>query len=503
MDEEKIVREETQETQEIFTKQVKVKKLRIGPLIFIIFVVLIIIGCSTALFAYNRFINDPTKIFTKAINSIYDGFHDYIKDAQVTEDTYFNTEEESVSIEADIKVDGTFMNFNQLKDNLFKVYYGIDDKNDLMILSSKVQENDTDLIDGTFYFQGDKGYIESNTLFNNIYSMNLEEEEKENNNIDVNEIQDNLDIDSYSINDLDKTVKELKDALIASLDKDSMSISKEKIEVNDEKIEVNKISYKLNKESAKKLFSSLAQIVLDNEELVKNLSKILEVEKDKLIEALKEMQKDSFYDDFTNEDNTEFIIYTTGLTYKFVKAEILQENLKLELINYKDLEKITISDFKNNGVYEITSKTRNGIETITITYNKEQILKLIIKENSEDKLDIEFEIKSDDAKYKGRLIVEIKSNSDTEASASIKYNCDITSKTGSYDLKLDANLKVLVGTKIEANKLDKAIDVEKFKDEDTKKVVEVLKNIENSSFFKYFLELFGYNNSGVVQNPTI
>lgn len=498
MEEEKIPNEKNQE---IFTKQVKVRKIKIGPLIFIIIVVLILIGCSATLFTYNRFVNDPAKIFTKAINVIYKDFHTTLKDVQEMENTYFNVEDNSLSFEQDITLDGTFMNFNQLKDNIFNLYYGVDYKNELVTMRTSVKENDTNLLNGAFYFKEKKMYLESDTLFNNTYSTDLEENIFE--SINMKELYDSLDGNNYSINDLDNTVKELKDALIASLDKDSMSISKEQIEVNNEKIKTNKISYKLNKESTKKLFSSFAQIILDNEELLKNLSKILEVNKEELTNFFGELMDDKSYDDFTNEDNFEFIIYTTGFTYKFVKAEIIEEKAKLEFINFKETHKLTFNDFEENDIYEVNLKMRNGIATLLVTNNKEQIIKLVFKEYRNEKIDVEYEIKMDDAKFKGELISEVDSISKTGFSGTIKFTCDMKSGSESYDLKVISNYKSLVGTKIEANKLDKAIDMKDFKDEDAKKTEEALKNIENSNFYKYIQNLSNYNNPSVIQNPTI
>lgn len=475
-------------TQKIVVRK-KVRKLKTGPIIGIVIIVFIVTSLSSVLFAYNRFINDPEKIFTRAINIIYQNFHEYIKYAQKAENTYFNIEENSLSIEGNVNLDGTFMNFNQLDKTTFKTNYGLDYKNDLITFGTSIQENNTELIDAMFYFKGEKGYIESNTLFNNIYSTDLEENILK--NIDIKELQDSLDGENYSINDLDNTIKSLKDVLIASLDKDSMSIEKNEIEVNDEKIKVNKISYKLNKESTKKLFSSFAKIILDDEELLKNLSKIFNIDKENLINSLKELMNDEFYKDFTEDDNMEFAIYTTGLTYTFVKIEITDKDSKLELINYREIHKVSFTDFKNNDIYELNVKAHNEIVTITLTYNKEQRLKFIVKEITEEKINIAYEIKTNDAKFEGILILEATMATETEMKGSIKFSCDMNLGTESYDLKVDYNYKILVGTRIETNKLDKAIDIKDFKDDDLKKVKETITTIESSNLYKYILDLLG------------
>lgn len=495
---EETVSEEVVTNEEVVTKQVNVRKVKVGPLIGIIVAVVVLILAAAVLFTYNRFINNPVKIFERAINSMYDEFHNSLKDIEKTEDDYFNFEEEAINVEADLKLDGSFMNFYQLKDNVLKVNCGVDYKNDLISMGAKILENDKDLIDGNLYLKDKKFFLESN-LFNNIYSGDLDEDvfksEETNENI--------FDANSYSIKDLDNTVKKLKDALIDSLDKESMTKTQETIDVNDEKVDTNKVTYKLDKESTKKLFSSIAQIILDDEDLLNNLSKISGTSKEDLTKALEEVQKDEFYDDFTDEDNMEIAIYTAGLTYKFVKFEIVEKDGKIEYINYKETNKFIFNDIENNELYEVNFKIRNDVITITVTCNKEQIVKYVIKELTDDKLNIEFEINDGETKLDGGIIMELKTNTDTEASGTMTLTLDINSNTGKYDLKADVDFKVLVGTKVEDRKFDNAIDIKNFKDEDAKKAEEVLTNMENSNLYKYFIGLFAFNPSGLLTTPTI
>ncbi len=483
------------------TQFVTRRRLKVGPLIVIIMIVLLLVSCSVALFSYFRFVNDPAKIFSKAINNIYDVFHASIEDSIETETTYFNFDEISESIEADVKLDGSYMNFNKLKDNTFNINYGIDVKNDLFTFGAKVLENEKNILDGTMYFKGKKAYFESEALYNNIYSTDIEENLFE--SIDIDKIQEEFNANSYSIKDLDDTVRELKDALIKYLDKDSMKITKEKIEINGNKINVNKISYHFTKDSAKKLGFTFSEILLEKDDVLSNLSKILELDKEELKKTLKEMQTDDFYKDFNDDDNTDFIIYTTGITYKFVKAEIVDNQAKLELINDKDNIKISFTDFEKSDIYEINLKTKNEIVTITTTYNKEQIFKVVIKELSDNKVKLEYEMNTNGNKVKGYLIIELKSFSDTEAIGNFEFYCDLASSVESYDVKVNAEFKIMVGTRLEATKLDKAIDMKEIKEEDTKKMEKTLKDIEESNFYKYLLDLLGLATPTTPQNPTM
>ena len=163
----------------------------------------------------------------------------------------------------------------------------------------------------------------------------------------------------------------------------------------------------------------------------------------------------------------------------------------MELINYREIHKVSFTDFKNNDIYELNVKAHNEIVTITLTYNKEQRLKFIVKEITEEKINIAYEIKTNDAKFEGILILEATMATETEMKGSIKFSCDMNLGTESYDLKVDYNYKILVGTRIETNKLDKAIDIKDFKDDDLKKVKETITTIESSNLYKYILDLLG------------
>ena len=493
--------ENIENIEKIETKLVRKRKLKIKPLIIIIMIVLGIVMIASLLFTYFRFINDPTKIFTKTINSVYDEFHNNLDLLIETERSYFNFDDYSESIEADIKVDGSFMNFKDLKNNTFKVTYGADIKNDLVFYGAKVLEDDKDILNGTIYLKGTSGYLESNTFFDNIYSVETGENIFE--LIDFDQLKENYNTNTYSAEDFDNTILEIKNALIESLDKNNMKNTQEKLEINDETIKVNKVSYQFTKESTKKFLSSISDILLSKDDVITNISKIIVIDKEELIKTLKDFKEDAFYDDFTNEDNFEIAIYTTGFTYRFVKLELIHQDFKFEVSKFKDNTKVTFSDFKNTGVYEINCKIKNEIPTILVTYNKEQIAKYVIKENDKNKIHIEYELNDNGEKQKGYLKLQLDSNTETEAIGSVELYTDISTSSESYDLKVNADFKILVGTSIEAKKLDNAISMNDMKDEDVKKFEQALKDMEETNFYKYILNMLGLNGNDFLPNMTM
>lgn len=450
----------------------------------VIVIALVVLG-GGGFFAYKYFFakSTPTKTIKDAINDVY---NDFSSSLDKLEDKKINLSilEDSFKLEGDLELTGS--TFADLKNDKLNFNLGLDYKNEKLELSGKLLENNKNLVDGTMYVTNNHYYLKSDSLLNNLYDLG-EYDFKE--NFDLSELEDALNgVDIPSIEDIKFIVKELKDALLNSLNDDDFTQEKVELTINGNKYDVNKITYKINQANMMKLGTSLSKQLLNNDNLLNKLVQISGLNKDDIKSALEEMQETDFYEDIENE--IEFNIYTAGLTNSFVGAELTNESAMVAYYNYKDNAYVNVQSKDDDWQVEVVSKKEKDVYNVTVNYNsdnkKEEIAKLTVRSFTEEEIDLDYEINYDDVDLKGTLKITFNKVSDKEVNGNINFSISGKDEDGNnQDAGIKLSYKITTGEKIADIKTSNALSSSDLTEEELTKIQNKIEELKDTSIYKY------------------
>lgn len=454
------------------------KKKNIVPFIILAVIAFILIVGGIGYFTISK---NPTNVLKGAINNAYKDFSKELKKYDKKQ-IDFNILEDSFKVSGDVELSGSL--FKELNGEKLSYDMGLDYAKKKASIEAKINEDGKDLVDASVYFKDNKSYIKSNSLFNNIYDLGEAEFDEI---FDFSEFEDIINSTSNykapSVEDIDYVVKEFKDALIKSLDKDQMTKSKETLEINDINVKTTKITYNIDKSSAKDLFGKMADIILENDELIKKLADMTNQDKSDVKDLFKELKDKDAYEDFGK--GGDFSVYTTGLTNKVVGFELNINGVKIIVRDYKDNAYIEVSEKESDIKFIITSVKEKDVYNIDIKLNKEKIATLKVKEVNKDTIDLEYDIQYEDIKIKGSLKMTIKEVSNNEYKLDVDFNInyDIEGEKNDFGVKFSANVKL----KEEVANIDtsKATLFDDMSEDEANKILNKVKELQNSKLYKY------------------
>lgn len=453
------------------------KRNVLGVVLIAAIIIILVIGLG-----YKVVSNNPTNILKNSINNAYKDFKDELKDYDKKKND-FNITKDTFKINGDIELSGDY--FKDLKDNKISFVAGLDYPNKLIEGEATLEEDGKNLLNATVWNKDDKLYIKSNNLFDNTYVMddfNFEEE------FDLSELEDLMEeMNEVSTDDIDYLVKEFKDALIKSLDKDEMTKEKETIDINDISVKTTKISYNIDKTSTKELMTSLSDILVENDEFVSKLAKLTDVEKNDIKDSLKELKDKENYEDMPKG---EFNVYLTGINNKAVKIELKLDTVTLSYSEYKDNVYALISEKQSNTKIEVIGKTEKKVTDIEVKYNKEKIATLTIRQFDEEGIDLDYNINIEDViEAKGSLKITSKEKSKTEYDGVIEFSINGNINGEELDFGIKMNYTIKTGEKIADYDTNEAIPEDDITEEDKKKLEDALEELKNSGFGTLFKDL--------------
>ena len=161
-----------------------------------------------------------------------------------------------MQFEANIKLKGDLLS-NTLNKDSFNINGFADLDNEKLQLSGRVLENNQNIIDGTVFYDGDKTYIASSSLLDNVYDVS--------NCTDKNDFackltnfqlfkKDNLGISSKDVS-IDKAIEGLKSAILDSVN--TNNTYRNKGTFNEENVNFKKYTLKLDKDTVSSIYSKL------------------------------------------------------------------------------------------------------------------------------------------------------------------------------------------------------------------------------------------------------
>lgn len=336
--------------------------------------------------------------------------------------------------EGTIKFNTNIEDYSFLNSEVIDYTFGLDASQKRLISSIKLNEDNKEIFN-----------IEGNVYNNNVY-INLNDLFSKNILIDDDTIKDNLGIsindifeeinDVYNeeyINDYKYIVNSFKNLTNTVIDKINYSKEKETLNINEDNVKVNKIIINFDKENIDLIINTYVDGILNDNELIKRLVKLLDIEKEELIDNLNELKD---YDDSDIDGSSKLVVYTKGLLNEFVKVELVEG--AEELISY-----VTYNDYKLLRYNDIEIEINN--QKLVIKNDNEIIIKGSVNSLEKDNIDISFETLNSNTK--GNVVyqnknedIKIKINlENTEENNKITFDIDIK-ETDNNEYKINVNV---------------------------------------------------------------
>lgn len=361
-------------------------------------VVLVVVALFAVGFYY--YFNRTDKIVTNVINKAFNKINDSIDEIE-----NFDYNKDTALVNGSLKIDTNIDGLEDLKNEKFDYTFGMDYKNKKLELGAALTEDETKVIDALLYLINDKAYVSLKDDYKKIINIDSQE-------FDFDEI---FKIENADINkdDLKYISKEIKNILIDSIEMKKLTKSSSTIKLNGKSTKVTKISYNLNERNTKKLVENVIDNILDNDELLKKLSKISDTSVSDIEDALEDAKDEDI------EAVGTLNLYTKGFTNEFAKLELINNDTKFGIINNSD-------------------------NTVVYAKDDDANLEITVNENTKDKLSIDYLYKESNAKVDGTIKITNKeiSKSKNEGSIELSVNYD------KYKVNLDLDYKSEIGAKI-------------------------------------------------------
>ena len=357
--------------------------------------------------------NNTKSIIEKTLNTMSNTVY-ILKNNKESIDLNNNFTIES-NIESDVRLDETNEDIKEYKDflyNLSRIDTNIqivqNKDNDKMLLSIKSKKNNEDYINVKYLIKDSTGYYYNSYITNKYINLG-------NNNYFETIKKDTTTNDN--VNYIEKYVLE---SLSNNLANTYSKTTQEEVEYNNSYINSTKVSIELNNKKINSLYKDIVKDLKSDEKALFILDNYFEGFKDKKIKNKKYLEK--------NETLT-INIYTTGLTNRFIKLEIIKNKDKEEkVINYEKIDNnISYLYFINNNNtkyklainkindtnYNVDVFNNNNTNIGTIIFNKtdkETVIDVSIN-NKGKRLDIDYKyslIKKKQTRYDETIKLDIK-----------------------------------------------------------------------------------------------
>lgn len=402
-------------------------------------VVLVVVALFAGGFYY--YFNRTDKIVTNVINKAFNKINDSIDEIE-----NFDYNKDTALVNGSLKIDTNIDGLEDLKNEKFDYTFGMDYKNRKLELGAALTENETKIIDALLYFINDKAYVSLKDDYKKI--INIDDE--------IFNFDDIFKIENVNFDkdDLNYITKEFKKILIDSIEMKKLTKSSSNIKLNGKSTKVTKISYNLNEKNTKKFIENIIDNILDNDELIKKLSKISDMSVSNIEDTLKDAKNEDI------EAIGTLNLYTKGFTNEFAKLELINNNAEFGIIN-------------------------NNYNTVIYVKDNDANLEITVNENTKNKLSIDYLYKESNAKVDGTIKITNKeiSESKNEGSIELSVNYD------KYKVNLELDYKSEIGASI-AN----------FDETNTVKLSEMTPTEIDNLYAKLFNKLIKSNMYEIIKN---
>ncbi len=400
-------------------------KFIIGGIIFVVVLaVIVFIG-------YNRLNSDPVSIYKNTINDVYKLMSNELNNENSLNIDILN---EPVNIRMNAKLDTNISELKAFNNLNYDLALGLDYKNKKGAVNLGISEDNKAIIKLLLSIANKKVNLKSDELLSKTISLGEYDLFKDINLEDINDI---------NLEEMDIILKEMKNILINSLDKNKFDVENTKIKIGNKEENLKKITYNFDAENAERTVKYVIEEMLKNDNLLNSLSKMTNTDKD----TIKEFLNDSLDEIDTSEfEGVEFILYVDVLNN--VRAASIT-SLDKEFLHYEkvdDLFKITITgdaslDSSYNEEMTINIEEQKDGGLITIYVAKEKILEAKITENDKD-YKIDLKVTTDEVSFDGSLKIDNQKYTKSKYSGNFDLSLNVTVDKKDYDFNLKGLLSI-------------------------------------------------------------
>ncbi len=438
-------------------KKSKVRFLLIGFLAIIAIAVGLYIG-------YKKLNNDPVGIYKDSINSVYKALNNALKENKDKSINNIDLTKDPVAVNLNAKLESSIPELKNFSGLNYNINAGLDLANKKINVGLGIKENNNSLISLILSIIDKNIYLKSPEIFNKVIDLGEED------------IFGNINLDSYlklngnsikyDYENYNYILKEIKNIIINSLDKNKFKIENNTITIKDKEYKGKKVSYNLDQENIERTIKFIQEQILKDEKLIKALSETIGVEINELKESLKKEPNMSGY------NNSIINLYTDKLNNVIAGSFIINEGEIIKFDSIKDETNISIKN--NNQVLKVLIESNDNV-VITYNENEVQIFKIIFEGNDHEfKMPFMFNIS-------GTIIngtIELKNIKTTANSASadilFKFDTEVLGKK--LDLSLEGDYSV---SKTDVQTLDSAgsVKIDNISEEEAMEMMNKLNDI--------------------------
>ena len=294
--------------------------------------------------------------------------------------------------------------------------------------------------DNQLNFLGELTEAETNELFA-IFNEMLKEE------------------DTVTNEEITYLVDKVSELLISSIKEDKLTREETTIKIGDQSVKVLNNKYVIDEATAEEMEKTIKDGLKADAKVISTLAKMIGKEEDEIKEVLtyktkEEQAKENEYTETVNDDEDEepvtliMNLYTDADLTGLVGFALTDDKGEINVHHYstektfefglysKSLDEETNQDVEND--IKAVGIVRDKVTNVSITVNKKEVMTLAIKENTENKLELSYEILGDEgAMITGTFKMIIEEN-DKQSKAKYEFSM----KAGAQYVNVSLNMLI-------------------------------------------------------------
>lgn len=425
------MKEKEIKTEETVKPKIEREGYKKSKLKFFIVGLLVIIAIAIGLYVgYKKLNNDPMSIYKDAINETYKFLSNEVKELEKKSFKNIDLSNDPAVFSLNAKLDSNIEGLEKFAGYNYSVNGGLDLKNKKLNAGVNISEDNASILSLIFSLVNNNIYLQSKELYDKVIDLGTEDS--------INDVFTNFELTenpiSFSSDNYEYILKEMKRILINSLDKDKFTMDEETIEINGKKYNAKKAFYNLDKENMERTIKYFKAEMLKDEKLLKAISESLGYTKDELKDILKKEVDMSKYAD------TKVILYTDRFNTLIAGALFIDTDKVLSLECVND----TVIIEMNYETSDLVINCEKDKTTITIYDNEDKVFNLVAR-NDKENVKMDYELSTDGKTYSG--VIEIKNIKSEKDSIKADFYFSInTSYLGeTISLSLDGSYSVKIG----------------------------------------------------------
>ncbi len=380
---------------------------------------------------YKKLNSNPSTIYKEVINKGYSNISKYLKEYSKNEFD-ININNEPFILTLNTNLDSNIEDLKTFIDKKYELKVGLDMEKKLATLGANINTDEENILDIAALLDNKNAYLKSAKLIDKI--INLGEYKF----FDELYIEPEfMNANSFTCEDFDYILKNIKNSYIASLDKKSFELTKMNVNkepfIEDDYPDGKKITYTLDNDNLNKTLKIILNNIVKDDKMLEILSKIVKMSSDELKTSINEELK---REKLTTLEYLETAIYVDNFN-NFLGLSLKDSDDVINLTLKNDNLNLKISDENTSLIVE----TNNDDINIKFLENNESLIEFKINDSNSEDLDMDFVINAEESKLNGKLILNNIINTTDKVAASYDINIKTALDTNYLTLKGDFSLE--------------------------------------------------------------